>query len=82
MQFVENSKKALEALERKNIKQSQSNQVIQHNLKYIGLIIILPWSGLGSGEERLHHNGGCGLLIIMTKIISIDCNIVPFLMKK
>ena len=27
MQFVENSKKALEALERKNMKQSESNQV-------------------------------------------------------
>ena len=57
MQFVENSKKALEALERKNMKQTESKQVWR--VKISRLLIKLGYVlASGSREKRLHHHGG------------------------
>ena len=80
MHFVENSKKALEALERKNMKQSESNQV----WKMLELTIPdLSFSlGPGPGEEKLDYNGGYRILNNMTKIKSIDCKIVMDIFKE
>ena len=57
MQFVENSKKALEALERKNMKQTESKQVWK--VEIFGILIKLHYDLVpGSREKRLHHHGG------------------------
>ena len=57
MQFVENSKKALEALERKNMKQTESKQVwkVEKSSLLVKLGYVLA---PGSREKRLHHHGG------------------------
>ena len=80
MHFVENSKKALEALERKNMKQSESNQV--RNILKLTTFDLSFSLGPGPGKEKLDYNGGYRILNNMTKIKSIDCKIVMDIFKE